>query len=375
MLKKTFQEKFNYSSNNSVFAPGRVNIIGEHTDYNSGFVFPVAIEYGISGEFSATNSNEVNIYSLDFNNSLSIDLNNLDYTQRNHDWSDYVMAVIWVLKTHDYKLSGFDLVISSNLPTGAGLSSSAAFELLIAQVFAKASNFEFEPVEMALLMQKAENEYIGVKCGIMDQMIIANAKANHAMLLDCADTSITHTKLDDNFVIAILDTGTRRELVDGEYNQRRSQCENVSAFFAVDVLRKVNLQELEQSKNQLSALEYKRAKHVISENQRVLDTINALEKQDLKTFGELIKQSHISLRDDFAVSTKYLDSIVEIANSYAGCIGARMTGAGFGGCAIAILEKNNVANFEKYILDNYKQHTGLDARVYITKATNGVSVR
>ncbi|MCJ7716119.1 MAG: galactokinase [Anaerolineales bacterium] len=366
-----FERVFSESPTGITKSPGRVNLIGEHTDYNDGFVLPMAINFATWVALRPRNDGKVVITAIDLNESLEFDLDSV--IKGKNDWREYIKGVAWALQQDGRQLTGWEGVFSGNVPIGAGLSSSAALELALARAFSLVSGFEWDPAQMALTCQKAENLWVGVRSGIMDQMISANGKKDFALLIDCRSLETKQVPLPQNTQIVILDTNTRRGLVDSAYNERREQCEEVARHFKVKALRDINLDQLETEKNQLEKLLYRRARHVVSENQRVLQAVDALSVGDAKSFGILMNASHISMRNDFEISRKEMDQMVKIAQDQLGCYGARMTGGGFGGCAVALVEKDHVETFHENVVNLYREQSGLDPRVYISYASDGTS--
>jgi len=264
--------------------------------------------------------------------------------------------------------------MAGNIPIGAGLSSSAALEIAFSRAFATVANWKWSPKKMALISKQAENDWVGINCGIMDQMISASGKMGHLFFLDCRSLEAVHVPLPDSVRVVILDTDTRRGLMESAYNERRNQCESVARFFGVKALRDVSIYQLEKSKSNLNPIEAKRARHVLLENKRVIDTVEALRSGLLEKVGELMISSHKSLRDDFEVSSEALNHIVDCAINAPGCYGAKMTGAGFGGCAVALVKTRYTEKFVKQVLNSYKSSIGKKAILYVCEATNGSSV-
>ncbi len=354
-----------------VRAPGRVNLIGEHTDYNDGFVLPMAIDRAIWIALSPRPDRKVATYSLDFAETVEFSLNRLE---KQTGWIEYLKGVAWALQEAGYTLTGFEAVVAGDVPIGAGLSSSAAWELASARAFAVTSGFEWNAAKMALLGQRAENKWVGVNCGIMDQMISAAGQADHALLIDCRSLQTQSVPLPPGTVVVVLDTATRRGLVDSAYNERRAQCEAVAQLFGVKALRDVTLEQLNEKRDQLDRVAYRRARHVISENDRTLMAVDAMKHGEAIELGQLMQLSHMSLRDDFEVSSNELNAMVEFAERRAGCYGARMTGAGFGGCAVALVRQDAAEAFSTEVTAEYEDATGLTPNVYICTATNGAEV-
>ena len=357
-----------------VKAPGRVNLIGEHTDYNEGYVFPMALDKGVCLAITLNQTNKLNIIAENFNTTIeTIDLTQLQKAATN--WQEYIKGVAQQVRTaYQIELNGFNVAITSDLPIGAGLSSSAALELAFARAFTLCNGIEWEPVKMAQLCQQAENNWVGVNCGIMDQLISACGKKDHALLIDCRDLSYENIPWLKGVSLVIMDTATRRGLKDSAYNERRQQCEQAVQILGVAALRDVSLQQLEAAKTSLPELVYKRAKHVVTECERTLKAKVALINNDSELLGQLFTQSHQSLLDDFAVTNFALDEIVAIAHQHPACFGARMTGAGFGGCAIALVAQQQANEFCRFLRNRYKLKTGLESKLYIANASAGAQV-
>jgi len=368
---QAFQKEFGSDPVFITQSPGRVNIIGEHTDYNDGFVLPMAINYATWFALRPRQDRRVIISALDKNEKLDFDLDN--FSKGKGSWREYITGVAWALKEAGHKLKGWEGVFSGDVPIGAGLSSSAALELALARAFSLVSDLDWNPVQMALICQTAENHWVGINSGIMDQMISACGKENYALMIDCKTLETKQVPLPENTQIVILDTATRRGLVDSAYNERRAQCEAVACHFDVGTLREITQDQLVERAGILDLTLYKRAHHVISGNQRVLDAVKALNKGDAEKLGLLMNKSHISMRDDFEISREEMDQMVSIAQAQPGCYGARMTGGGFGGCAVALVAEEQVENFQKVVVREYKKITGLNAKVYLTLAADGTS--
>lgn len=367
-----FQRRFGKDPAAVVRAPGRVNLIGEHTDYNDGFVMPMAINRAVWIAMSPRSDPYSVIYSCDFDEVAEFSVLELD--GRKSAWAEYIKGVAWALQEHGFHLNGWDGVVAGDVPIGAGLSSSAAVEMAAARAFSSASNIAWNAVEMAKIGQQTENEWMKVNSGIMDQMISAGGMVDHALLIDCRWLSLTPVPLPADTAVVILDTATRRELVGSAYNERRAQCETAAKFFNVPALRDVTPQQLEAVKELLDELVYRRAKHVVTENARTLEAADAMRMGDAVTLGTLMNASHASLRDDFEVSSAALNTIVEIAQGQPGCYGARMTGAGFGGCAVALVKLGDADRFAAAVSAAYEQKTSLKPAVYVSTATDGASI-
>ncbi|HET9259159.1 MAG TPA: galactokinase [Acidimicrobiia bacterium] len=319
-----------------VRSPGRVNLIGDHTDYNDGFVLPIATSQAMWMAASPHPDRTIRIASLDHGEEF-LDLDALEPTGT---WGDYVAGTVTELEIE--MEHGFDAVILSNLPTGAGLSSSAALEIGVARIVIELSRASWNPPQAASAAQRAENEFVGVPCGIMDQMIVAGAVSGHATLIDCRSLQTTLVPVPEDVTVVILDTGTRRRLVDSTYEDLRRVCEEAAETIGVAALRDARLDQVESSG--LEEQQLRVARHVISENARTLEAAESLKRRDLVRLGELMDRSHIRLRDDLRVSGPELDTAV-VSSHAAGCLGARMTGAGFAGCAIALVGSESVVSF------------------------------
>jgi galactokinase len=286
-------------------------------------------------------------------------------------WVEYLKGTAWALAEAGHRLTGWEGVVQGDVPVGAGLSSSAALEVGTARAFAAVSHLEWVPATMARLGQRAENRWIGVNCGIMDQLASAAGQEGHALWIDCRSLEIRPAPLPAGVAVVILDTGTRRGLVDSAYNERRSQCETAARFFQVKALRDVSLAQFEQRAAELDETTRRRARHVISENQRVEQAVAAMQAGDAAELGRLMNESHASLQADYEVSSAALDAMVEIARKHPACFGARMTGAGFGGCAVAIVRAEAADDFAARVAAEYQQSTGHAPAVYVTGATAG----
>ncbi len=372
VVYQAFGERFGEAPAIVVRAPGRVNLIGEHTDYNDGFVMPLAIDRASWIALRPRPGRRVIVHALDFGEQDSFDLD--DLAPRRGSWSDYVRGVVWALLHHGYALSGWEGVLAGDVPIGAGLSSSAALELVVARAFAAVAGWPWDAARMARVSQVAENQWVGMNCGIMDQMISAAGVAEHALLIDCRTLETRPLPLPAQTAVVVLDTTTRRGLVDSAYNERRAQCEAAAAHLGVAALRDVAMDRLEAARGALDALTYRRARHVITENDRVLQACEAMAAGDAAALGRLLDASHVSLRDDFEVSSRELNIIVEVAQAHRACLGARMTGAGFGGCAVALVAGGGLEEFVAHAAAGYVSATGLIPRVYVCRATDGAAV-
>ena len=370
MVREVFTAKFGEAPAFIVRAPGRVNLIGEHTDYNDGFVFPMAINRATWIALRPRADKRVLAISLDMDDQREFSLNDLR-RPADADWIDYLVGVAWALRERGYALRGWEGVAAGDVPIGAGLSSSAALELVTARAFFEVSDFEWDAAAMALACQAAENNWLGVNCGIMDQMISAAGVEDRALLIDCRSLETTSAPLPADTAVVILDTGTRRGLVDSAYNERRKQCEAAARHFGVSALRDVDETAFAERGHELDDLSRKRARHVVTENERTLRARDAMRSGEAAALGKLMIASHISLRDDFEVSSPALDAIVDCANAEDACYGARMTGAGFGGCAVALARVDSAEAFAERVSAAYKSATGNQPTLYITRASRG----
>lgn len=378
-MLKLFKDIFGEKQNTRVFfSPGRVNLIGEHTDYNGGNVFPCALSFGTYGAIALRNDKAVNMYSKNFEKLgvISFDIDKLE-NEREHDWANYPKGVIDTLKQHGYRIdNGFDMVVYGNIPNGAGLSSSASIELLMGVMLDELLDLNINRVDLVKYCQEAENKFIGVNCGVMDQFAIGMGKENHAILLDCNTLEYTYSNLDlKGEVIVIGNTNKRRGLADSKYNERRSECEealkNLQSKLDIKSLGELNEEKFENNKSLIrNPINQKRAKHAVYENQRTLKAVKALEEKDLDTFGKLMVESHNSLKNDYEVTGKELDTLVELALNHKGTIGSRMTGAGFGGCTVSIVKKDMKDDFITEVSSKYKEIIGYDADFYVAEIGN-----
>ena len=372
-LERFFINHFNTAPQFIVRAPGRVNLIGEHTDYNDGFVLPMAIDRAVWIALSPRMDSQVRIRSLDLGEDSAFDLNSIT---KGEGWVEYIKGIANELQKSGYALRGFDGMITGDIPRGAGLSSSAGVELATARAFSVISEIAWDAPQMARHAQKAENEWVGVNCGIMDQMASAASREGYALFLDCRTLEYEHAPLPESISIVILDTSTRRGLVDSAYNERRSQCEEAARWFGVTALRDVSPEMFLKSKaeHELNQVVMKRARHIISENARVLEAVQVMKAGNIKRLGELFNASHDSLRDDFEVTNDALNIMVNCAREQESCYGARMTGAGFGGCAVALVKKENAQDFANAVSAAYRQKSGLEASIYVCKASGGAGI-
>mgnify|MGYP004529944865 FL=1 len=379
MLQDNFINGFNVKDQHLFFSPGRVNLIGEHTDYNGGHVFPCALSFGTYGIISKRNDRKVRLYSMNFEDLgvIEFSLDCMVY-DKSHDWANYPKAVIKTFENHGYRTEhGFDILFYGNIPNGAGLSSSASLEVLMAVIINDLNNFNLDMISMVKMCQEAENKFIGVNCGIMDQFAIGMGTEGCAILLDCNTLEYRYSKINmEGYKIVIGNTNKKRGLADSKYNERRSECETALAQIQtvknINSLGELTEEEFEEVKNVITdPIVRKRAKHAVYENQRTLKAVKALENNNLLLFGKLMSESHISLRDDYEVTGKELDTLVSLAWEMPGVIGARMTGAGFGGCTVSIVKEENVQNFIDTITKKYTEIIGYAPDFYVATISDG----
>jgi galactokinase len=354
-------------------APGRVNLIGDHTDYNDGFVLPAAIDRQIVVAATPRKDCLVNVCALDFDQWDHFDLQREIARLGENFWGNYIRGTAWSLLRGGFQLRGMDAAVAGDIPIGAGLSSSAAIEVAAGYAMLQLSDQQCDRKSLALAAQKAESDFVGMRCGIMDQYVSCLGRQNHALLIDCRDLGYRALPLPPAARIVIVDSGVHRGLVDMAYNARRLECETAAAHFGVRALRDVSLEAFKTRAHELTPTVRRRARHVITENNRTVSAAQALAAGDLKAVGTLMVASHASLRDDFEVSCPELDLLVETALSIEGVYGARLTGAGFGGSMVALLQPEAAADLTDAIAARYGPATGRQATVHVCKASEGVS--
>jgi galactokinase len=371
-VTREFRRHFDALPTFVVRAPGRVNLIGEHTDYNDGFVLPMAIDRAVWVALRPRGDRRVVGHSLDLHQTVEFSVEGV--RDKGTGWGEYLKGVAWALQEAGYTLQGWEGVVAGDVPIGAGLSSSAALEMATARVFAVTSGLPWDPTVMAKIGQRAENDWVGVNCGIMDQMISAAGVAGHALLIDCRSLETQPVPLPSGTAVVVLDTASRRGLVDSAYNERRTQCEAAARFFGVPALRDVSVAQFQAQAEQLDDVTRRRARHVVTENGRTLRATEAMRRGDAAEMGQLMNASHASLRNDFEVSSDELNAMVACAQRQESCYGARMTGAGFGGCAVALVRADAARAFADAVAASYRATTGIAPNVYICTATNGAEV-
>ncbi|WP_250278857.1 galactokinase [[Clostridium] colinum] len=361
------------------FAPGRINLIGEHIDYNGGFVLPCALTIGTYGVVRKRDDKKIRCYSLNFQDKgiIEVDITNLNYNEQDN-WVNYVKSVIWAFNQKGYKIEfGFDFVCFGTIPNGSGLSSSASLEILISKILIDLNNFNMDMIEVALISQFAENKFIGVNCGIMDQFAIAMAKKDNAIFLNTNNLEYKYAPINlENMKIVISNTNKKRELADSKYNERREECEKSLIEIKkiknnIETLADLTPDEFEKIKDIIkNEIWQKRVKHVVYENDRTKKAYKFLQENNIKKFGELLNLSHKSLKEDYEVTGKELDTLVEISYQQDGVLGSRMTGAGFGGCTVSIVREDCVQNFIKNVGKSYREKIGYDADFYVAEIGN-----
>ncbi len=356
-------------------APGRVNIIGEHTDYAEGFVLPAAIEFATYTAISPRADGKITIYSENFNEEKVFDAATLPSKGSGH-WSDYPLGVVAIFAGEGHTIPGFALTIAGDVPLGSGLSSSASVEIATALALSSLLGIDYTRPKLARLCQRAENEFVGANCGIMDQFISANAEANHALLLDCRDLSFRYAPIPDGVALIIANTMVRHSVAGGEYTSRRAEVEEACAVIArhrsgVRFLRDATLDDLAQWGSEMSPNALKRGRHVIGENLRTVAAADALTNGNLAELGRLMAEAHKSYSEDFEASCTEADTMVALANKIPGLIGARLTGGGFGGCTVNLVEEAQAENFAAQLKEHYKNTTGITPEIHRTKAAGG----
>jgi len=367
---REFERRFGASPAFVTRAPGRVNLIGEHTDYNDGFVLPMAIDRVVWIALRPRDDRRVVCHSGDFAQQ-TVGFSLAAFGHGGLRWGEYIKGVAWAMQEAGYALQGWEGVVAGDVPIGAGLSSSAALEMATARAFAAVSGLNWDAAAMAKLGQRAENRWVGVNCGIMDQMISAAGKAGHALLIDCRSLQTQAVPLPPNAIVVVLDTATRRGLVGSAYNERRTQCEAAARFFDVPALRDVSRALFEAKSAGMDDLIRRRARHVVTENARTLEAADAMRRGDARVLGQLMDASHASLRDDFQVSSAELNAMVESARREESCFGARMTGAGFGGCAVALVRAEAAPAFAESVTAHYQESTGIAPHLYVCAVVDG----
>ena len=368
-MSALFREAFGGDGDVTVTkASGRVNLIGEHTDYNDGYVMPVPLDMHVWVAGRRREDSLVRVYAADYGEWAEFDLRAMEYDVE-HLWVNYPQGIAWALAKDGHELLGADLVISGDVPIGAGLSSSAALEVASIRMFGELSGLQLDPVEVAYTGKRAENDFVGVQSGIMDQFVASLGVPGKALFIDCRTDEYRRIPLPSGVQVIVVDTTVKRELASSAYNERRAQCEEgvrllSESLKGVRALRDVSIEDLERLGASLPDLILRRSRHVVEENARVQDAVKALEAGDADKLGVLMDASHESLRTDYEVSSDELDALVDAAHEIPGTLGARMTGAGFGGCTVNLIKEEKVELFIDRIKESYLRSTGLDAVVY-----------
>ncbi len=375
-IRDQFQQHYGIHPRLIVRAPGRVNLIGEHTDYNDGYVFPVAIDRATYVAARPRDDQRVHIVAVDLDDEDEFALDQIERSAE-HPWSDYVRGVAKALLVAGHILGGANLLIRSDVPRGSGLSSSAALEVATGYAFQVLNKLNLLGEELALLAQGAENSFVGVQCGIMDQFISALGQTDHALLLDCRDLNYRPVPLPSGVKIVVCDSQVERRLAGSAYNQRRAECDEAVRLFKqwypkISALRDMTVAQFQEHEAALPEPIRSRARHVITENDRTVRSATALERGDIETFGKLMDESHRSLRDDYQVSIPEIDALVEAARRVPGCYGSRLTGAGFGGCTVSLVAQDAVERFQRDVAAAYLEATGQATAIYVCRASDGV---
>lgn len=370
---QVFSDSFGYAPTHTIQAPGRVNLIGEHTDYNDGFVLPCAIDYQTVIACAKRDDRQVRVIAVDYDNAQdSFSLDEPIVSVQEPMWANYVRGVIKHLQKRHADFGGVDMVISGNVPQGAGLSSSASLEVAVGTVLQQLYALPLDGAAIAVNGQEAENQFVGCNCGIMDQLISALGQKDHAMLLDCRTLGTRPVSMPEDIAVVIINSNFRRSLVGSEYNTRREQCETGARFFEKQALRDVELAQFDAAESKLDPQVAKRVRHVLTENARTLEAADALTRGDLKRMGELMAESHASMRDDFEITVPPIDALVEIVKAEIGERGGvRMTGGGFGGCIVALMPLDLVDQVKAAVAEQYEAKTGIKETFYVCKASEG----
>jgi galactokinase len=358
-------------------APGRVNLVGEHTDYAEGFCMPAALQFGTTVTVTPRHDSRLHAMSLDLEDEAAFDVDELPASPAHH-WTDYIVGVARELGAHGVRLHGMDLTISGDVPRNAGLSSSASLEVATAFAMLAAANATLPARELALLCQAAENNFVGAPCGIMDQFISVHGRAGHALQLDCRDLSYDYVPIPDDLRLVIVNSMVKHSVAGREYGERRAQVEEGTRLLAdkfpdanIRALRDVSLEQLQQARNSLPEIVYKRCRHVISDSIRVLEGGRMLREGRAEEFGRLLVEAHASYRDDFGASCAECDILVDLAMMQAGCLGSRLTGGGFGGCTVSLVQARFADQFLASVLEHYEARTSIVAQGWIGLASDG----
>jgi galactokinase len=377
-IRSEFRMRFGREPSIVVRAPGRANLLGEHTDYNDGYVLPLAIDRSVLLAAHAREDRRIVVHALDLDDKAELDLDDLS-PSRQHSWSNFHGGVAHVLQTRGFVLGGLDVVFTSNVPMGSGLSSSAAVEVAMAFALSSMFNLDASLAELAAVGQEAEHTFVGMPCGIMDQFISALGQKDHALLLDCRDLQYEVVPLPQDVRVVVCDSGVKRELAGSEYRVRRAQCEEAVKLLRAELpsiraLRDVTVDQLRRHSALLPPVNLKRARHVVRSTERMLQAVGWLRRGDSTGFGKAMNACHVSLRDDYEVSCPEADALVEAANEVDGCYGSRITGAGFGGSTVSLVQADAVGEFQQHVRSSYRAHLGRETTIFVCKATNGVGL-
>lgn len=370
---QAFAAIFGYKPDIVVQAPGRVNLIGEHTDYNDGFVLPCAIDYQTVISCHKRSDNLIRVIAVDYNNQQDQFLLDSEIEKHpNYQWANYVRGVIKHIIKYTKNISGVDFAISGDVPQGAGLSSSASLEVAIGKMFQVLFDLPLDGKQIALIGQEAENQFVGCNCGIMDQLISSLGQVQHALLIDCRSLEVSPVSIPKDLAVVIINSNIKRGLVDSEYNTRRKQCETAAKALGIKALRDASLVDLSQIQAVLDPIVYKRAHHVITENERTLKAAHALANEDYPLLSKLMAESHNSMRDDFEITVPAIDYLVEIVQGVIGNQGGvRMTGGGFGGCVVALVPKDKISDVKDAVSQNYHKKFAIKEDFYICQPSEG----
>ncbi len=371
-IKSAFREHYGKDPDYIVRSPGRVNLIGEHTDYNDGFALPMAIDFSQWLAFSPNQTGQINLFSADIQKQGAFSAT--DFSEKKDGWLRYAQGIAWQLTQAGHKLDGFDGLLLGNLPIGAGLSSSAALDLVMIKAFSVLHSIPWDPKQMAFYCKKSDNHWVGINNGIMDQLVCAMAEKDKALLIDCRSLETGMYEIPMSTMIVVMNTMTRHSLVDSGYNQRFQECIEAARFFGKTSLRDVSLGEFEAHEADMDAVLRRRSYHVLTENLRTLEAAKSMLAHDPVRLGKLMNESHESLKRDFEVSCEELDIMVEEAQKQPGCYGARMTGGGFGGSAIALIDREAKDAFIENMRAIYEKRTGIKPHIFATEANQGTSL-
>lgn len=374
-LNDMFAKQFFRQPEMTVRAHGRVNLIGEHTDYNDGFVFPCAIDFYTDVAIAANENSQISVYAVDYDERDEFDLREA-IASSDKQWANYVRGVVWALQQQGFDFpKGFQMAVHGNVPQGAGLSSSAALEVAVGKAISQLLDLKLDNKKIAKIGQFAENEFVGCKCGIMDQLTSACGETDCALLIDCRSLETQAIELPKHLSVMIVHSHVKRGLVGSEYNTRREQCETAAKHFGVKALRDVSLAEFDAGKAGLDEIAAKRARYIIQENQRTLDAAKSLQNNDISTLSRLMAESHIGMRDEFEITHPAVDLLVDLIGEIVGERGGvRMTGGGFGGCVVALLPHNLVDSVKAHLAQHYEKQTGLKEEVFVCTAHSGVHI-